>query len=485
MTIFDATRELPGRTSAVGKVLRQVGVSLIFGKTKDYHLDDRGSVDGTGASNMATAIGAYLSEAATAGFKRVYSEAGKTYLLNSQVDIPQSVVWEGPAQVNAAGGNTALFATIKAGAGSITLLRLAGAYAGLRGFAIDLDSKASAVGLRPNAAYQVVDDCWFTNIASTSTAIRGGGLLYPAIRRCLFNGVSGRAIDLLNAYGDNSGSTYYGANAGVIEQCWFYGPGGMIRLDGVATIRDCDFEGAYAGSTGVIDLGGSLNAHVAIEDCYAELSGSGTHLVWIYLQSASVLLKAQHNVAYGQSSALAGSAAIEFGGYAPQFDIQGNEFYRWETGIKNVRPASDSSIAIGNNYFSSVGTKITYNSIMTTKIVTGSPVGFGTIADPDFGLRVYGMAVNGTVVYHSNPTTQLVIDLSKGNVFHLAYSGSATPTQINKTPGMRFTLYFETGNTTLTNATWHPKEGANTLMAAGTSRDFFVDYLGAIREVTG
>lgn len=440
------------------QVLRRSGPTLHFRRTKEAYLNDRNDIDPTGAQDMGATISAYLAEFAATGVTRVYCESGSIYSTSTTIDVPAHVLLEGPKSHYTSTANQQ--ATFKALADDVTILRLVGRHSCLYGLRFDMSNRANVVAVRPNNHFQIIDNCVFVACAATSTAVKGGGILYFTMRENTFTGgFSGRAVDLLDAYADNPSAVYYGVNVGWIERNIFAGPQGAFRAEGVFTVRDNDFEGG-AGSVNpaLVVSTQSAVSRALIEGNYFEMSGN-SRAIFLGSGASSTI---SNNVIYGSSSAVAGSYGIDFSSYVYYLSITGNAFNRLERGVGSIQLTASNvpdAVIFGNSW-SQVGTKIE------------AKAGRIFAHDPDdgytFGTRVLGAQAT------RRDNHGLELNLIASNFFHLDYTTGGTLTHINAKQGMFFYLIFEQGNLLLQNSVWNLASGVDEIPEAGTVKAFAV-----------
>ncbi len=443
------------RTADYDQVLRRSGDTLQFRNTKEAYLNDRSDIDPTGSQDMGETISNYLAELASKGVTKVYCDAGSIYSTSSTIDIPPHLQLIGPKSHYGTVANQQ--ATFRALNDEITIFRLTGRHSCLEGVRIDMGNRVNVVGVRPNSHFQIIDNCMFVACSASSTAVKGGGILYFTMRENTFTGgFSGRAIDLRDSYADNPSVVYYGVNVGWFERNIFAGPQGAFRAEGIFTVRDNDFEGGSGSVNPALTVGGGSRA--LIEGNYFEMEGNSQA---IYLQiSASGTIS--NNVIYGVSSTRVGSYGVGFEGYVFHLTITGNAFNRLERGIGDilVTGTNDPSALITSNTYSQVGTKV------------GAKSGRMMVMDPDagyyFGTRFYGVQAT------RRDGQGLILNLLAANLFHLDYTTGGVLTYTNAIQGQVFYLVFEQGNLLLQNSVWNLASGVDETPVAGTVKAFAI-----------
>jgi hypothetical protein len=230
------------------------------------------------------------------------------------------------------------------------MLRLTGHGSNLRGLQIHLNSKSHAVGVRPNSHFQTIEQCLFAGIPATGTGVRGGGILYFAMRDNTFLATKGRAVDLMKAYAD--GSPYYGVNVGWFERNIFAGEAGAVRAQGIFTIFNNDFEGGSGRVGPALEVAGdaSANVHAYIEKNYFECAAAGGHFVLLSGSGVATSILRNDMLA---STALAGSYGVKAtGGYLYNTEITGNAF-RTDVGLylTALTNTSNPGLLIGPNRY--------------------------------------------------------------------------------------------------------------------------------------
>ena len=161
------------RSAGYNQVLRRSGDTLQFRNIKEAYLNDNSDIDSTGAQDMGATISSYLAELASQGVTRVYCEPGSIYRVSTTIDIPAHMTLEGGMRMSQ-GASAAQQTVFRAASSDMTIFRLAGNYAALRGVKLHLGNLANVVGVRPNRHLQLIENCLFGNGHATSTGVKGG-----------------------------------------------------------------------------------------------------------------------------------------------------------------------------------------------------------------------------------------------------------------------------------------------------------------------
>ena len=466
------------RTAEYDQILRRSGDTLQFRNIKEAYLNDRSDIDPTGVQEMGAIISSYLAELAAKGVTKVYCEPGSIYRISTTIDVPAYMTLEGGMRISQ-GASVAQQTVFKAANSDMTIFRLAGNYATLRGVKLHLGNLANVVGVRPNRHFQLIENCLFGNGHATSTGVKGGGILYFSMRDNVYSdGFFGRGVDLLNSYADNPVAVYYGVNVGQLERNVFGAAAGGVRAEGIFTIRDNDFEAPYTGLAVEVSTA-SANSYAVIESNYFEMGGSVNQAILLGSGSTATIM---NNRFYGSGQGIVGGCAIKLQSYVYSFNVTGNTISRFETGISGttITNTLNPGMSIMGNHWSNVTTPINLGNHPSKQTYNGIS-GLKYIQDGIAGHVFVGRRIVQSSLQYFNDVFE--VNLSLANTFDVNQNTSGNLTYINASAGHRFGIYFRSGNATLQNSVWRLISGADETPVAGSYKEFMTDFNGVVREI--